>query len=225
MSRASQYQRFGQPQQAQPGTLAYAMQQSGGDVQKARAEYEAYQAGFSSVADQNVNRLARNDFEAAARAAGVSLPDAYATVQGDLTNTSAIIAARNALPTGQQQQQAAPAATEETTPTVEKTEASQTYTSDADKILAGIGDLLAGLPDYSAEMRQLREDMAASQRTLAANLSISQRTPNLQIQPASGTPTTGGTQGFRRRQSQFMPGGAGSVLAGLNLGQPSMMNV
>jgi hypothetical protein len=120
---------------------------------------------------------------------------------------------------------AAPAATEETTPTVEKTEASQTYTSDADKILAGIQDLIGGLPDYSAEMRQLREDMAISQRTLAANLSRTNQTPNLQIQPASGTPTTGGTQGFRRRQYQFMPGAAGAVLAGLNLGQPSMMNV
>ena len=189
-----------------------------------QADKAAKDAGFASAADMTINRTVRNQVEAKAASAGMPLEEAYKLAGPDLTNTAALQQAWNQIP-AQWSAPAQQAAPESTAPTATPTTKSQQYTSDADKILAGIEALIAGLPDYGAEMKQMREDFAQSQRTLAANLSMSQKTPNLQIQPASGTPQTGGTQSFRRRQRQFGAGAAGTVLAGLNLGQPNMMNV
>ena len=206
-----------------PYSMAIA-RQGGLDVQSLVADQKAKDAGFASAADMAINRTVRNQVESKAAAAGMPLEEAYKLAGPDLTNTAALQEAWNQIPA----QWSAPAAkTEEKNaePEVKRTEKSEEYVSDADKILAGIGDLIGSLPDYSAEINQLREDMATSQRTLAANMSIANRTPNLQIQPASGTPETAGTQSFRRRQRQFGTGSAGTVLAGLNLGKSSMMNV
>jgi|DEB0MinimDraft_6_1074348.scaffolds.fasta_scaffold18863_3 hypothetical protein len=216
--------RFQQP--AKPlSNFEKAIQASAGNPATFRSEFDALNAGFSSAADMTTNRIMRNQLEAKATAANMPLAEAYKLAGPDLTNTASLQQAWNqipAQPSAPAQQQAAPKSTASTATPTEK---SQQYTSDADKILAGIEALLAGLPDYGAEMKQMREDFAQSQRTLAANMSMSQKTPNLQIQPASGTPQTGGTQSFRRRPRQFGGGAAGTVLAGLNLGQPSMMNV
>lgn len=93
----------------------------------------------------------------------------------------------------------------------------------ADKIVASFEDAQKRAEEAAKLQEQLR---IKSQGTLVANMARSQMTPNLQIQPASGTPQTAGTQSFRRRQSQFTPRGeAGAVLAGLNLGQSNMLNV
>jgi hypothetical protein len=210
--RATRYAAQNQPQGP---VLSFAEQM---------AEKTAKDAGFASAADMTINRTVRNQVEAKAAAAGMPLEEAYKLAGPDLTNTAALQEAWNQIP-AQWSAPAQQAAPESTAPTATPTTKSQQYTSDADKILAGIEALLAGLPDYGAEMKQMREDFAQSQRTLAANMSMSQKTPNLQIQPASGTPQTGGTQSFRRRPRQFGGGAAGTVLAGLNLGQPSMMNV
>jgi len=211
--RAARYAAQNQPQGP---VLSFAEQQ---------AQKAAESAGFKSPEAQSSNRMARDILEMKASAAGIPYAEAYKAAGPDLTNTDAIIKAYQGIPNQPVQQQQQQAAPESTAPTATPTTKSQQYTSDADKILAGIEALLAGLPDYGAEMKQMREDFAQSQRTLAANMSMSQKTPNLQIQPASGTPQTGGTQSFRRRPRQFGGGAAGTVLAGLNLGQPSMMNV
>lgn len=74
------------------------------------------------------------------------------------------------------------------------------------------------------EARKLQEQMfIQSQATAAANMARSQMAPNLQIQPASGTPETAGTQGFKRRQNLFPMAAKG--LSSLNIQTPSTLNV
>jgi len=71
--------------------------------------------------------------------------------------------------------------------------------------------------------RKTKADEAArvAAATSAANQSRQGQTSNLQIQPASGTSKTAGTQPFKRRQLQFNPqtyGGVASLKSGtLNL--------
>ena len=201
--------------------------QGGLDVQSLVATQQAQAAGFKSPEAQSSNRMARDILEMKADAAGIPYAEAYKAAGSDLTNTDAIIKAYQGIPN------------QPVTPPGGDggggggggdggDGGGSDYRDDADDIVSSTDDLvakiLAGIPDYSAQMQQLRDDMAASQRTLAANMSIASRTPNLQIQPASGTPDTAGTQSFRRRQRQFGKT-AGTVLAGLNLGQPNTMNV
>jgi hypothetical protein len=62
-----------------------------------------------------------------------------------------------------------------------------------------------------------RELAIKSQATLAANMARSGQTPNLQIQPASGTPRTAGTQSFRRQRGPIVP----TVLSGIS----SVLNI
>ena len=62
-----------------------------------------------------------------------------------------------------------------------------------------------------------RELAIKSQATLAANMARSGQTPNLQIQPASGTPRTAGTQSFRRQRGPVAP----AVLSGIS----SVLNI
>jgi hypothetical protein len=77
----------------------------------------------------------------------------------------------------------------------------------------------------AAEAARLAEEMRIkSQATVAANMARSQQTPNLQIQPASGTPDTAGTQGFKRRKGSLV-GSAAQALASLNIGSSNLMNV
>ena len=225
MSRASQYQRFGQPKQAQPGTLAYAMQQTGGDLQKARAEYDAYQAGFSSVADQQANRMMRNQLEMKAQAAGVPLEQAYGMVQGDLTNTAALQEAWNKLP-------ATPVTPPPQDPIVKKeetTDKADEITQQAEDTLSAADQMKILLDDWERRQKAAAEEAERiriqSQKTFAANMERANMTPNLQIMPATGTPDVAGTQGFKSRRRQAGPGIVGSILAGLNLGQSTAMNV
>jgi hypothetical protein len=75
------------------------------------------------------------------------------------------------------------------------------------------------------EAVKLREQMfIQSQTTAAANMARAGKTPNLQIQPASGTPEMAGTQGFRRRKQQFNQLSSGGLSA-LNIQTPSTLNV
>lgn len=96
MSRASDYQRFGTTTQA-PGSLGYYLQQTGGNVQQARAELEAKNAGFSNAAAQQANRQMRNQLEMKAAMTNTPISEAYGMVQGDLTNTQALQDAWNRL--------------------------------------------------------------------------------------------------------------------------------
>ena len=75
------------------------------------------------------------------------------------------------------------------------------------------------------EARKLQEKLAIqSQATAASNMARSQMAPNLQIQPASGTPQTAGTQGFKRRQPIQMLNKTGG-LTSLNIQTPSTLNI
>ena len=193
------------------------------------ADQQAINVGFKSAADQEANRVMRNQLEMKAAQVGVPVEEAYKLVEGPLTSTAALQEAWNKLPNTPVQKQEAPApapAAAAPTPTPQ----SDIYRKQADEAMAAAQRIL---DEFKIEQKRSQEAAALaekmriqSQQTLAANMARSQMTPNLQIQPASGTPQTGGTQSFRRRQSQFTPRGeAGTVLAGLNLGQSNMLNV
>ena len=77
----------------------------------------------------------------------------------------------------------------------------------------------------AAEAARLAEEMRIkSQATAAANMARSQQAPNLQIEPASGTPDTAGTQGFKRRKGPQLAA-KGAALSALNIGSSNLMNV
>jgi len=211
-----------------------ASRYSGGRSQRYAAEFgtktetvspeekEAQAAGFSSVSAQTQNRIMRNQLEEKATRLGVPLADAYALAGSDLTNTQALQEAWNSL-TGPTVE---PPTVDDDPPADDPVDTGPDYSGLADEIMAGVQGLIGSMPDYGAELAQIRKEMLEGQKTLAANLANSYQTPNLQIQPASSTSSdTAGTQTFRRRSQQFNTGAAGTVLAGLNLGQPSMMNV
>ncbi len=74
------------------------------------------------------------------------------------------------------------------------------------------------MEEYTAQLtaeadRRKKADEAAqvAAATSAANQARQGQTANLQIQPASGTPKTAGTQPFKRRQLQFNPQTYGAV--------------
>ena len=221
--------RFRQP--AKPlSNFEKAIQASAGNPATFRSEFDALNAGFESAAAKSSNRVARDILEMKADAAGIPYAEAYKAAGSDLTNTDAIIKAYQGIPNQPVTQTGGDeGGGEEGGTTLDYSQGSQDSRQKADDVLSSVDDIvakvLAGIPDYGAIIEQMRQDFATSQRTLAANMSIANKTPNLQIQPASGIPQTAGTQSFRRRQGQFNAGAAGTVLAGLNLGQPSMMNV
>jgi len=198
-------------------------------VQQA-AEEQAKSAGFASVAAQDANRQMRNQLEMKAQMAGMPVQEAYNLVQGDLTDTKALQEAWNKIP-AQYTPAAAPAPTPAAAPEAPKPSAeSERYRAEAEGYMKQATDMLNQFKieqQRSAEAAALQEKLRIqSQATLAANMARAGQTPNLQIQPASGTPQTAGTQSFRRRSTQFAPTtAAGSVLAGLNLGQTGMVNV
>ena len=102
------------------------------------------------------------------------------------------------------------------------------YRKEADAKLAeaqGILDQFKIEQNKADEARKLQEKLAIqSQATAASNLARSQMAPNLQIQPASGTPQTAGTQGFKRRQPIQTLNKTGG-LASLNIQTPSTLNI
>jgi hypothetical protein len=79
-----------------PYSMAIA-KQGGLDVQSLVADQQARNAGFSSAASQQANRMMRNQLEEKAARLGVSNQQAYALAGGDLTNTQALQNAWNQL--------------------------------------------------------------------------------------------------------------------------------
>ena len=67
------------------------------------------------------------------------------------------------------------------------------------------------------------EEARVSAATSAANQSRQGQTANLQIQPASSTPQTAGTQSFKRRKDQFKI--TKPAYSGLSISQSGMVNV
>ena len=68
-----------------------------------------------------------------------------------------------------------------------------------------------------------QEEARVSAATSAANQSRQGQTANLQIQPASSTPQTAGTQPFKRRKDQFKI--TKPAYSGLSISQSGMVNV
>ena len=104
----------------------------------------------------------------------------------------------------------------------------QAYRAEADAKLAEAQKMLDTFKieqNRAEEARKLQEEMMIkSQAAMASNLAMSQRTPNLQISPASQTPQTAGTQPFKRRRLQMMQPGT-QTLSGLNIGTSNTLNI
>ena len=96
-------------------------------------DYGAIQAGFKSAADQEANRMMRNQLEMKAAQAGVSNEEAYKLVEGPLTSTSALQEAWNKL------QAPAPATT--TTPAATTPAKSAPTTPYSDQVAQAEADL------------------------------------------------------------------------------------
>jgi hypothetical protein len=123
---------------------------------------------------------------------------------------------------------AAPSATQAPLAAPELSPEAQAYRAEADAKLAEAQNILNAFKieqNRAEEARKLQEQMQIrGQATLAANMAMSQRTPNLQISPASQTPETAGTQPFKRRRLQMMQPGQ-QVASGLNIGTSNFLNV
>ena len=130
--RAARYAAQNQPQGP---VLSFAEQQ---------AQKAAKDAGFSSVAAQQANRMMRNQLEEKAARLGVSNQQAYSLAGSDLTNTQALQSAWNRL-TGP-----GPAPVQQTTPAVTQ-QPQQTQTpeptgpSQSDLMLKSLQDSIAAM--------------------------------------------------------------------------------
>lgn len=194
-------------------------------TQVSAADRAAQAAGFANAAEQQANRQMRNQLEMKAAMAGISNQEAYKLVKGPLTNTGALQEAWNKIGTGGRP---APAPAPKAAPAPRPSAESTRYRDEAANYMRQAQEMLNQFKieqQRAAEAARLAEEMRIkSQASLAANMARSQQTPNLQIQPASGTPQTAGTQPFKRRRGDMMtttPGG----LSALNIASPSTLNV
>lgn len=90
----------------------------------------------------------------------------------------------------------AAAPTESAQPEVTVSDETMRYRSEAEQYLR---DADAILNQFKIDQEKANQLQMQTQATLASNLAASQRTPNLQIAPASQTAQTAGTQSFKRR--------------------------
>lgn len=215
------------------GTLGLAIQQSGGNLEQARALYDAQQAGFSSVLEQQLNRTLRNQLEQTALSKGYKdLNQIYSQAQsavggGDLTS-NATLQKMYEYVAGLDPFEEEPVV-EDPKPIVQDVDPADEITKEGEDILSEADKIKIYLEDFekrqAAAAEQAEKLRIQSQKTFAANMERSQMTPNLQIMPASRTPDVAGTQGFKVRKPAGLLGPVGSIVAGLNLGQTNTMNV
>jgi hypothetical protein len=119
----------------------------------------------------------------------------------------------------------APATPAPLMPTI--SEASKQYRADTQARETAIDKKIADFNASEAAAVKAREIAEQARitgnRTAAANQARSNQAPNLQIQPASSTPTTAGTNAFRIRKRQ---GSKQKQLASsLNIGQSNTLNI
>jgi len=81
----------------------------------------------------------------------------------------------------------------------------------------------ASLKAEADAKRQAQEEAELALRTSEANRMRAGQVPNLQIQPASQTPRTGGTQPFKRRR--LMIDSASPLSSSLNIGLSNALNI
>lgn len=183
------------------------------------------QTGFKDQAAQDLNRALRNQIEQKAASVGMSNQAAYGMAKGNLTDNSVLQDVWNRIGQGGAK---APPPTPKAAPAPQPSPESDRYRKEAESYMKQAQDMLNQFKieqQRAAEAARLAEEMRIkSQATAAANMARSQQAPNLQIEPASGTPDTAGTQGFKRRKGpQLMT--KGSPFSALNIGSSNLMNV
>ena len=77
--------------------------------------------------------------------------------------------------------------------------------------------------DFLDKQKADQDKQKADQATQSENLARSNQLPNLQIQPASSTPKTGGTQTFKKRS--IASNRKQQLTSGINLGTSSLLNI
>jgi hypothetical protein len=215
---------------AAAGTLPYFLQQSGGNVQQARAEIEAKNAGFTSAAAQQSNRQMRNQLEMKANASGMAIKDAYALVPGgDLTNTQSLQEAWNKI-TVQPPKPPATVVGGETTNTTDTTSTTSTTSngpSESDIMAGQLRDSIdalskgfeAQLAAQAAEARRLSEEQnkrfEALNNQFQAQYQMSQRPDVAGVKTATGS--AGDTMQIARRGISGVFGRGGLRIRSLNV--------
>ena len=132
----------------------------------------------------------------------------------------------------EEQQQAAPApapapqpAAAPLMPTI--SDASKKYRAETEALLSQVTkarDEFNAQEAAAIKAREIAEQTRVRNfATQTANQARSGQAPNLQIQPASSTPTTAGTQPFKRRRDQFKI--KPPTYSGLSISKSGMVNV
>ena len=148
-----------------PFVKASLEKQTGMSFAEQMAEKAAKDAGFSSVAAQQANRMMRNQLEEKAARLGVSNQQAYSLAGSDLTNTQALQSAWNRL-TGP-----GPAPVQQTTPAVTQ-QPQQTQTpeptgpSQSDLMLKSLQDSIAAMQQgFMQSMQQSAQQFQQMQQS------------------------------------------------------------
>jgi len=147
-----------------PYSMAIA-KQGGLDVQSLVADQQAKNAGFSSAASQQANRMMRNQLEEKATRLGVPLSEAYALAGSDLTNTQALQNAWNQL-TGpvKKEETVTETVTPTTTPTTETT--TPAGPSESDLLLKSLTDSIAAMQQgFMQSMQQSSQQFQQMQQS------------------------------------------------------------
>ena len=190
------------------------------------ADQQAINVGFKSAADQEVNRMMRNQLEMKAAQLGVSNQDAYALVQGPLTSTAALQEAWNKLQAPAPAPAPTPApAPQETAPTPAATTPVQKPEDDvAKKFSDAIAGLTSGLNSQLASItsqfanyqKQSEEQMAALRQNMLESQVRSYERPEVAgVKTASGA--AGDAMQIARRGVKGAFGRTGLRISSLNV--------
>ena len=196
-----------------------------GRMQREEEDAKAQAAGFVNQQAQQQNRTLRNTIDMRATTSGISWKEAesaYSKKFGrspNLTSNQDLQELYNYMGTGtgglQKQKDALAAQAAITQADIAKQlKIVQSEKSAVSKMTEEYTAMLQKEADAKAKAQEAARVSAA---TSAANQSRQGQTSNLQIQPASSTSKTAGTQPFKRRQLQFNPqtyGGVSSMKSG-----------
>jgi hypothetical protein len=187
-------------------------------------EKAAADAGFKSAADQETNRMMRNQLEM--QAALVGYADPYSLVEGPLTNTAALQAAWNKLPKTPVPAPApapakAPAADNQL---AELTAQSQAYRKEAESALEAGRLRISQLEDEDLQRQKATELQNRLAIQAASSQARGQAQASLKIAPGSQTSQTAGTQAFKRRRDRMSIAPIQST-AGINAPSGNILNI
>ena len=185
-----------------PYSMAIA-KQGGLDVQSLVADQQARNAGFSSAAAQQANRMMRNQLEMKATQLGVSNQEAYAKAGGDLTNTQALQNAWNKLVAPPKKEETPAAAAADPTADAGPVQTTEpTGPSETDLMLKSLTDTIAGLQSgftsslaaNAAQVQQLQQAQNERMEQLQ-NMMIQQAASQAERPTVTGVKTATGSAG------------------------------